>query len=257
MGRGWDGRSRCCCSRRRAAGGWRRRTQARLRPAPAGRAAEGAAAAPAAAATSRCARRSLRSSGRAAAPPAARPDARTSAARASRSSATTPGTGRARPRVAETRTPGSLVRAPGRPRSMSLCKPSLVSPPGRPEGGGDHSSRTAVARRLQQPTRRLGRAALRRLPTWPCSRWGLPCRPRCRGRGGLLPRLFTLAVGRVSERRRSVLCGTLLGVAATGCYPASCSVEPGLSSRRASTAGDHPSDLDAGNVHRGGDARNV
>jgi hypothetical protein len=91
----------------------------------------------------------------------------------------------------------------GRPRSTSLCKPSLVAPPGRPEGGGDHSSRTAVARRLQQPTRRLGRAALPRaatlardaadrLPMWPCSRWGLPCRPRYRGRGGLLPRRFTL-----------------------------------------------------------------
>ncbi len=25
-----------------------------------------------------------------------------------------------------------------------------------------------------------------------CSRWGLPCRPRCRVRGGLLPHLFTL-----------------------------------------------------------------
>ena len=25
-----------------------------------------------------------------------------------------------------------------------------------------------------------------------CSRWGLPCRPRCRGRGGLLPHRFTL-----------------------------------------------------------------
>eukprot|EP01035_Chromulina_nebulosa_P065288 gene65288-89316_t len=28
-----------------------------------------------------------------------------------------------------------------------------------------------------------------------CSRWGLPCRPRCRVRGGLLPHLFTLAAG--------------------------------------------------------------
>src|SRR4051794_28770404 len=27
----------------------------------------------------------------------------------------------------------------------------------------------------------------------PCSRWGLPCRRRCRRRGGLLPRRFTLA----------------------------------------------------------------
>src|SRR6185295_7501529 len=53
-----------------------------------------------------------------------------------------------------------------------------------------------------QPTRRLGRAALSRralagppprLPMRPCSGWGLPCHPRHRGRGGLLPRRFTLA----------------------------------------------------------------
>ena len=30
-------------------------------------------------------------------------------------------------------------------------------------------------------------------PIRPCSRWGLPCRPRCRGRGALLPHRFTLA----------------------------------------------------------------
>src|SRR3712207_4040553 len=30
-------------------------------------------------------------------------------------------------------------------------------------------------------------------PIRPCSRWGLPCRPRCRGRGALLPHPFTLA----------------------------------------------------------------
>ena len=40
-----------------------------------------------------------------------------------------------------------------------------------------HSSGTAVARRLVQPTRRLRRAAYvtwTRLPIWPCSGWGLP-----------------------------------------------------------------------------------
>ena len=30
-------------------------------------------------------------------------------------------------------------------------------------------------------------------PIWHCSRWGLPCRFRCRSRGGLLPHRFTLA----------------------------------------------------------------
>jgi hypothetical protein len=32
-------------------------------------------------------------------------------------------------------------------------------------------------------------------PSRSCSRWGLPCRPRCRGRGALLPHRFTLARG--------------------------------------------------------------
>src|SRR3546814_11551326 len=31
-------------------------------------------------------------------------------------------------------------------------------------------------------------------PIRSCSRWGLPCRPRRRGRGALLPPLFTLTV---------------------------------------------------------------
>jgi len=31
------------------------------------------------------------------------------------------------------------------------------------------------------------------IPTWSCSRWGLPCRRRCRRRGALLPHHFTLA----------------------------------------------------------------
>jgi len=50
--------------------------------------------------------------------------------------------------------------------------------------GGDHFSRTQVARGLQQPTRKLKRggsprvalalAGRRLLPAWPCSRWGFP-----------------------------------------------------------------------------------
>jgi len=58
--------------------------------------------------------------------------------------------------------PNTNARAvrPGRPRSTSLCKPSSVSRPGHPERGGDHSSRATVTRRLEQPTRRLERAAL-------------------------------------------------------------------------------------------------
>ena len=32
----------------------------------------------------------------------------------------------------------------------------------------------------------------REAPIWHCSRWGLPCRPCCQVRGGLLPHRFTL-----------------------------------------------------------------
>ena len=38
-----------------------------------------------------------------------------------------------------------------------------------------HSSRRIVADTLEQPTRRR-RGPRHRLPIWPCSRWGLPCR---------------------------------------------------------------------------------
>ena len=37
------------------------------------------------------------------------------------------------------------------------------------------------------------------VPIRSCSRWGLPCRFRCRTRGALLPHLFTLAAGFLSE----------------------------------------------------------
>ncbi len=40
----------------------------------------------------------------------------------------------------------------------------------------------------------LGRAALKRLPIWSCSWWGLPCPPCHHGGGELLPRLFTLTL---------------------------------------------------------------
>ena len=43
--------------------------------------------------------------------------------------------------------------------------------------------------------------------------------------GGLLPHLFTLTL-----KRAVYFCGTFLWFAPTGCYPASCPVEPGLSS---------------------------
>ncbi len=68
-------------------------------------------------------------------------------------------------------------------------------------GGGGHKPNSVYAaiylgraspRGSLRPTRSLERAALERLLTWPCTGWGLPCRPHYCGRGELLPRHFTL-----------------------------------------------------------------
>ena len=108
----------------------------------------------------------------------------------------------------------------------------VLSSPFRAMDG--HSSGTPVAERLARPTRAAARkpalpVARRAAPIWSCSRWGLPCRLRCRSRGGLLPHRFTLAC-----RPRST--GGLFSVALSlGSPPPAVSrhrvsVEPGLSS---------------------------
>ena len=54
-------------------------------------------------------------------------------------------------------------------------KPNSVPPAGYPASGGDdHSSGMPVTRHLEQPTRELGRAALKHSPIWSCTGWGLP-----------------------------------------------------------------------------------
>src|SRR5690606_4383805 len=63
---------------------------------------------------------------------------------------------------------------------------------------------------LSFPTRRS--SDLRAAPIRSCSRWGLPCRFRCRSRGGLLPHPFTLT----TQAWRSAFCGTFPGVAPAG-----------------------------------------
>ena len=91
-----------------------------------------------------------------------------------------------------------------------------------------NASRDRPERRRERPARR--RRHCRRppaAPTWSCSRWGFPCRRRCRQRGALLPHHFTLAARRfvISEpvgARRYVFCGTFPGVAPAGRYPAPC-----------------------------------
>src|SRR5256714_4991456 len=69
-------------------------------------------------------------------------------------------------------------------------------------------------------------------PTWSCSRWGLPCRRRCRRRGALLPHHFTLAARRPRAERvwRCVSVALSLGSPPPGVTRHRASVEPGLSS---------------------------
>jgi hypothetical protein len=97
-----------------------------------------------------------------------------------------------------------------------------------------HFSRSAVTRALEQPTRSVLIGAGRpSLPIWPCSRWGLPCRDRCRSRGGLLPHPFTLACTPANRsHRRSALCCTVRRrlAAPPRRYLAARPPEPGLSS---------------------------
>ena len=58
-----------------------------------------------------------------------------------------------------------------REAAESACKPGSV--------WDSHSSRRIVTDTLEQPTRRHCGPQYR-LPIWPCSRWGLPCRPVAR-----------------------------------------------------------------------------
>jgi len=69
-----------------------------------------------------------------------------------------------------------------------------------------------------------GLPALRpaRHPIRSCSRRGLPCRPGCPVRGGLLPHPFTLALRPCDQKGRFAFCGAFPGVAPGGRYPPPC-----------------------------------
>ena len=111
---------------------------------------------------------------------------------------------------------------------------------------GSHSSGIRVTAHLKQPTRMINpgkRAGLAPcvIPIRSCSRWGLPCRFRCRSRGGLLPHPFTLTPPSHCRKTCSQAAairrrGGLLSVALSlGSPPPDVirhrlSVEPGLSS---------------------------
>lgn len=135
-------------------------------------------------------------------------------------------------------------------RSSQGCQPACKPGSGWP---GDRSpdvtaiplGRASLRASSNQPGRQgleTGPSPLRAsiVPIRFCSRWGLPCRPRCRVRGALLPHLFTLTClrgrGRYGtagpeacraevpkdEGGRFDLCGAFPGVAPAGRYPAPC-----------------------------------
>jgi hypothetical protein len=89
------------------------------------------------------------------------------------------------------------------------------------------ASRDRPGWRRGNPPDRAGRLPRGRsaTPTWSCSRWGLPCRRRCRRRGALLPHPFTLTA-REPKRGprvwRFAFCGTFPEVTLAGRYPAPC-----------------------------------
>ena len=108
----------------------------------------------------------------------------------------------------------------------AVRKPGSVPGSGYPLPDDGHSSGSAVTGSLKRPTRRHGRATLN------ASLLGLApdgvylASAVADGPGELLPHPFTLTC----LGRRTSLCGTFPGVAPAGRYPASCPVEPGLSS---------------------------
>ena len=115
----------------------------------------------------------------------------------------------------------------------------VLSTPDRDPGLDDHSSARTVTSGVKLPTRASGLkvpAAVppilrsgtspREAPIRHCSGWGLPYRPGCPVRGGLLPHRFTIALGNVAggpaTPRQSFLCGAFPRVAPAGHYPAPC-----------------------------------
>ena len=112
-----------------------------------------------------------------------------------------------------------------------------------------HFSWSTVTRALMRPTRGvlIDVGCVSPL-AWPCSSRGLPCRARCRTRGGLLLHRFTLSRGRVRVRARTatrrwfVFCGTLRHGIRAQELPGGLPNEPGRSSAHQLTHRDRPAD---------------
>ncbi len=119
----------------------------------------------------------------------------------------------------------SARRPISRVLSRPLAGPWMTIPLGRPlpDASRDLPGRRRRKRAWPAPVPcGIGRPAA---PMRSCSRWGLPCRPRYRRRGALLPHPFTLTGGAALAghgNRRFAFCGTFPGVAPAGHYPAPC-----------------------------------
>ena len=113
---------------------------------------------------------------------------------------------------------------------QTACKPGSVPSRRKPGRGWPFiwGARCRAPRATDPSGGAKARPAARRTglpaaPTWSCSRWGLPCRRRCRQRGALLPHHFTLASHAVPNGAAGsavCFCGTFPRVAPAGRYPA-------------------------------------
>ncbi len=139
-----------------------------------------------------------------------------------------------------------------RGRRQTACKPGSVPPSEEPRRAvmAIPLGRPLPSASCDRPERRRGgtpgtpdRSGAPAAPTWSCSRWGFPCRRRCRRRGALLPHRFTLAARPACRRRGGgVLSVALsLGSPPPGVTRHRTSVEPGLSSPRERRAAIRPS----------------
>src|SRR5207253_2105846 len=100
---------------------------------------------------------------------------------------------------------GDPAQGARRPVSRVLSPPErgMTIPLGRPSPGASRDRPGWRRGNPPDPPVSGGSA----IPTWSCSRWGLPCRRRCRRRGALLPHPFTLAAhDRPEETMGSAVC---------------------------------------------------
>src|SRR5438445_6067404 len=130
------------------------------------------------------------------------------------------------------------IRKPNPVAAYSPRPMVIPLPPRFPEGAASRWSCSA-----ERPTRELWAGHPLTLPYLVLLLAGFAELPRSPGAlVGSYPTVSPLPDGRTSlPGRRSVLCGTFLPVTGTGCYPAQCPVEFGLSSPRNAPGSDHPS----------------